>query len=171
MRDRAPDRRGTGPAQPSKHRHRGHAACHAPRRSAGVAALSRLPRRTTAARRRSDRPESDAPRRARGSRTLGPRAARPYTTVSAALARTPHLSGLTQCRGLCESGTAGAASQPALWLAPKPTVAGFVAGARPRPRPRSPLATPRSRRTRTTAPLNYSGRIDAPSSRRGSAYP
>ena len=103
--------------------------------------------------------------------TLGPRAARPYTTVSAALARTPHLSGLTQCRGLCESGTAGAASQPALWLAPKPTVAGFVAGARPRPRPRSPLATPRSRRTRTTAPLNYSGRIDAPSSRRGSAYP
>ena len=74
-------------------------------------------------------------------RTLGPRAARPYTTVSAALARTPHLSGLTQCRGLCESGTAGAASQPALWLAPKPTVAGFVAGAHahardpPLPRP------------------------------------
>ena len=153
MRDRAthraPDARHAHGAQPSKHRHRGHAACHAPRRSAGVAALSRLPRRTsgsnmplaTAARRRSDRPESDAPRRARGSRTLGPRAARPYTTVSAALARTPHLSGLTQCRGLCESGTAGAASQPALWLAPKPTVAGFVAGAHahardpPLPRP------------------------------------
>ena len=125
------------PRATSEHRHRGHAACHAPRRSAGVAALSRLPRRTPARPRRAGGATDPNPTHRAGHAARAPRDHEPRVhtllspRLSHALLTSPDSHSVADC--VSPEPPAPPASQLcgwrpsplwlALWLAPTPTPA------------------------------------------------